>query len=305
MGVFRDRFVTGKGDVPVARAPGRLENLPVGTDGQVLTANSAADLGVEWAAASGGPGTYIAGDPLFGNYSIMADDGYVDVTGTLGIIFAFEDIGGGNDKGVNVGAMVTETDNDADAAHAILRARFDPGNSQYNADLEIQCVDDPNTPSIYTYITAGAMTNDGNKATLAVRAEDSPNACYAWFWAEVSTGGVSIDSQAATTVRGYNGTNSCGVDSYVDVSAGAPYAQFWLSMANGQTLDPIILSNYDYTPQIWGITATGAEHFFEQTDPAAPAANEALLYARDNGSGKTQLCVRFPTGAVQVLATEP
>ena len=40
-------------------------------------------------------------------------------------------------------------------------------------------------------------------------------------------------------------------------------------------------------------------------DPAAPAANKARLFMRDNGSGKTQFCVRFPTGAVQVLATQP
>lgn len=40
-------------------------------------------------------------------------------------------------------------------------------------------------------------------------------------------------------------------------------------------------------------------------DPAAPAANKGRVYMRDNGSGKTQYVVRFPTGAVQVLATEP
>jgi len=40
-------------------------------------------------------------------------------------------------------------------------------------------------------------------------------------------------------------------------------------------------------------------------DAAAPAANRARLYIKDNGSGKTQLIVRFPTGAVQVLATQP
>lgn len=40
-------------------------------------------------------------------------------------------------------------------------------------------------------------------------------------------------------------------------------------------------------------------------DPAAPAANAGRMYFRDNGGGKTQLCVRFNTGAVQVLATEP
>lgn len=33
--------------------------------------------------------------------------------------------------------------------------------------------------------------------------------------------------------------------------------------------------------------------------------NTARIYARDNGSGKSQLVVQFATGAVQVLATEP
>lgn len=43
----------------------------------------------------------------------------------------------------------------------------------------------------------------------------------------------------------------------------------------------------------------------EMTDYAAPSANRSRLYTRDNGSGKTQLVVRFPTGAIQVIATEP
>jgi hypothetical protein len=43
----------------------------------------------------------------------------------------------------------------------------------------------------------------------------------------------------------------------------------------------------------------------EQTAPSAPGVNRARLFVQDNGSGKTQLCVRFNTGAVQVLATEP
>ena len=42
----------------------------------------------------------------------------------------------------------------------------------------------------------------------------------------------------------------------------------------------------------------------EMTTPAAPGGNRARLFVRDNGLGKTQLCVRFPTGAVKVLATE-
>jgi len=43
----------------------------------------------------------------------------------------------------------------------------------------------------------------------------------------------------------------------------------------------------------------------ESSDPAAPAADNAIIFCRDNGSGKTQVCVRFATGAIQVLATEP
>jgi hypothetical protein len=53
------------------------------------------------------------------------------------------------------------------------------------------------------------------------------------------------------------------------------------------------------------LSVTGAFLFSEQSDASAPAANKAVLYCRDNGSGKTQIVARFPTGAVQVIATEP
>jgi len=52
-------------------------------------------------------------------------------------------------------------------------------------------------------------------------------------------------------------------------------------------------------------TDGGAVQFIEIGDPAAPAVNNAVLYVKDNGAGKTQLAVRFNTGAVQVIATEP
>lgn len=38
-----------KGDLLVYRGEGYLERLPVGTDGQVLTADSDSELGVRWA----------------------------------------------------------------------------------------------------------------------------------------------------------------------------------------------------------------------------------------------------------------
>ena len=39
--------------------------------------------------------------------------------------------------------------------------------------------------------------------------------------------------------------------------------------------------------------------------PGAPAANTCVLYAEDNGSGKTRLMVRFPTGSAVQVAIEP
>ncbi len=43
----------------------------------------------------------------------------------------------------------------------------------------------------------------------------------------------------------------------------------------------------------------------EIDNPAAPPVTLARLFVRFSGSGRTQLCVRFATGAVQVIATEP
>ena len=47
--------------------------------------------------------------------------------------------------------------------------------------------------------------------------------------------------------------------------------------------------------------------FYELGDvanPASPLANRARLFVRDNGAGKTQLCVRFRTGGVHIIKTE-
>jgi hypothetical protein len=41
----------------------------------------------------------------------------------------------------------------------------------------------------------------------------------------------------------------------------------------------------------------------EISTPGAPSANLARVFTRDNGSGATQLCVKFSNGVVRVLAT--
>ena len=45
--------------------------------------------------------------------------------------------------------------------------------------------------------------------------------------------------------------------------------------------------------------------FTEMTAPSAPAANKVILFAQDNGAGKTQLMALFPSGAAQQVSIEP
>jgi hypothetical protein len=68
---------------------------------------------------------------------------------------------------------------------------------------------------------------------------------------------------------------------------------------------------------VYGKTSTGYGGFFEGkvyttkwyeltviSPPPNPVANRARLFLKDNGQGKTQLCVKFANGTVKVLATE-
>ncbi len=65
------------------------------------------------------------------------------------------------------------------------------------------------------------------------------------------------------------------------------------------TVDAINVGN-----SLTGATA-GTIRLSEISTPSAPGTNNAAIYVADNGAGKTQLIVRFATGAVQILATQP
>lgn len=97
--------------------------------------------------------------------------------------------------------------------------------------------------------------------------------------------GADNGSQATITVH----------DAYVQQNMRVPTAQAL----------PVVTVRDQLGNHMLAMTPKGAFDFLEQADPAAPAANVGRLYARDDGGGKTQIVARFPTGAVQVIATEP
>lgn len=65
---------------------------------------------------------------------------------------------------------------------------------------------------------------------------------------------------------------------------------------------PVSKSLYCDAGEVW--FNKGYLQLTEIEPPAAPGRKQARLFLADNGKGKTQLCVRFATGAVRVLASE-
>jgi hypothetical protein len=111
--------------------------------------------------------------------------------------------------------------------------------------------------------------------------------------------GVAVGYLAATTLTGATavGSQSSAINGATAIGQAADASGYSGSVALGQA------STTTAAEQV----AIAARHIemTEVTAPGAGATNSARLFARDNGSGKTQLCVRFATGAIAVLATEP
>lgn len=118
--------------------------------------------------------------------------------------------------------------------------------------------------------------------------------------------GGAVTGVTLTTTGSISQTNTNGNSIMHSIDAtGTPAAVISkMKQASGQTANVLEVQNTSGTVE-FRIGPKGFLEFLEQTDPTAPSSNRAILYSKDNGAGKTQLCVRFPTGAVQVLATEP
>jgi len=57
---------------------------------------------------------------------------------------------------------------------------------------------------------------------------------------------------------------------------------------------------------VWSVENNPHGYLLEaMTDPNAPAIAGGHLYIRDRGDGIHQLMCRFPSGAIQVVCTEP
>lgn len=109
-----------------------------------------------------------------------------------------------------------------------------------------------------------------------------------------TTATAQRSSAASLVARVATNPNDVSLDLFVDVngrSASVDADSFTLQAVTGGSNNLNISRGYiDLT---------------EIAAPSAPASDRGRLFLRDNGSGKTQLCIQFATGAVQVIATQP
>lgn len=154
----------------------------------------------------------------------------------------------------------------------------------------------------YTNLIGNSFSNVANhvvnNGTFSYRV-DSHTMHAEWETAGTGSNSYGFNGPSGLKVRG-TGTN-VGV---VLLNSTATTGKQWTvrSMDDGR----LNFNNTSDAISSMSIHPAGAIQGAEiSADPSAPAANNGLIYFKDNGSGKTQLCVRFATGAVQVLATEP
>lgn len=162
-----------------------------------------------------------------------------------------------------------------------------------------------------TVIGIGAVVDGDNGVAVGSAASAGQTAVGLGYDADAVSGGVAIGSSVDATFYAVAIGYQTQTTNWFAVSIGYQATAALNSVAIGDlssapNIGSVALGASSVTTENNQI-ASGARHMemSEVIDPPAPGANKGRHYYRDNGSGKTQFCVRFPSGAVQVIATEP
>lgn len=146
-------------------------------------------------------------------------------------------------------------------------------------------------------INVADTASGGSSRLLRLERNGTPQVSVDKFGEMSLEGGVRVGFATITAVFNFSGAA---------VRDAGRYAWSSTSAATG-SIDTQLLRGGAGIVNIRGSSSSvgGAINLLERTAPAAPAANEAVLFLEDDGAGKSRLMVRFATGAAQQVAIEP
>lgn len=150
----------------------------------------------------------------------------------------------------------------------------------------------PSTTTRRAGLGYGENTTEG-QVTLEVRPNSTRDAYAVVQAVSPSTSKLAF---ATLTARDASSTNSASVD--------AAAAAGGVSVALNVNGVPRVRATTSGV-ELAGTTAASLIELTEIGTPSAPGADKGRLFVRDNGAGKSQLCILFASGAVQVIATQP
>ena len=265
-----------------------------GISSQTTLGNQATDDIVLWVASNGdignGGGTALVG---YSHHGI----GVQGQNGTSGTGMQGTSVSGDGVQGVSAsGRGVYGTSTDSYGVYGVSTSNM--GVRAQGDNYGVYAV--ASGTGVYGQSTTSYGVHGQSSSGYGVFGSSNTNvSVYAYGSGPSVAASVGLASTNGTGVQGYSGT---GLLPAAKTKTGV----YGYANQDGKAKGVYGESSKGFAGYFIGKVYTNKFHEMKEiSTPAAPGANKVRLFARDNGSGKTQLCVRFPTGAVQVIKTQP
>lgn len=201
--VSTDTIWDAKGDIVAASAADTAARLPVGSNGQVLTADSGQTLGVKWATPAGGGGGTTVDDR---RWAVGSGETSVDEFNDDSLDAAWVRVDGTGAASANLtwteGADVLSANNaggdSTDKFHALLRPLSGVGGSLAAGDGFVACVDLMAPSANYSFIgvgfSDGTTFGAGNQVWADIGQTSTTTNLRVTSWTNFGTAGTNAGS---------------------------------------------------------------------------------------------------------------